>query len=528
MKPVFAFAALSCIAMSTVNAVEVGLDGGSASLSFDLPILLGQSPLNSFDASFGITETRNELLALPGNNPDSAVSWNINPLGTPSPTGRLIQGTSLTIDPNNVLGTWGEVTSDAGPFVSGGEQIGFGGITRWTLDPGIPGVLLFGDWGLRYSSSRAGTLAGSTRNIRSGLVLTSNIDFPNAAFADIGNVSIAVKGNTLSITGDLLISDALIVLGFPSSNLGLDVGDFSLTATGAFASVFPNTKANGVAYLTYDRAAWATIAPSAFYTDISGNPTGASGPTADVVGQRWMMPDRFEGTSWVSAEADYPGAWLTPVPAVALTQPAGGFAMPVNTYDFNSFAPNHKITDYNSTSNPNGYIGLGGSFRVTSDFNNPGASVWWQHLAVRIDPVDSIWKIYATSGTGQGSIFELRNVIAETINGNLHLSGDYVFGNTDWLQFFQDVNGHLDTERVLGHIQIVPLPVCATDIAPFPLTDGLINVADLLGVIGSWGPCPSPCTPPSNFAVCRADLNDDCVVGVADLLAVIGAWGTCP
>lgn len=227
-----------------------------------------------------------------------------------------------------------------------------------------------------------------------------------------------------------------------------------LTAT-VSAAVDPNTTANGTAHMTIDLGAWSTVAPSAAYTDISGNPTGASGPTANAAGQRWMFADRFEGTGWVAAA--YPTDYLTGL-TTPLTQPAGGFAMPVNTYNINSFAANHKITTYNSTTNPNGWIGLGGSFRSTSDFNEPGASVWWEHLAIRQDPSDSIWKIFATSGPGQGSVFELRNVTAETISGNLHLSGDYVFGNTAWLQFFQDVNGHLDTELVLGHIEVVPVP----------------------------------------------------------------------
>jgi len=503
MKYSIVFLVLSAVALSTAKAAEVGIINGSATMAFDLPTLLGQSPLNSLDAAFGITETRDQLLNLPGNNPSSSLNWNLNPVGTPSPTGRQIQGTTLTIDPGNVLGTWG-AGSDIGAFLTGGEQIGFGGMTRWTLDPGIPGVLLFGDWGLRYSPTRTGTFAGGTTNVRSGLVLTSNIDFLNATFADIGNANISVTGNSLSITGDLLVSDAMIALGFPSSNLGLDAGDFNLTATlvpeptslallglggllvarrrrstsrtrrtlapvglaaaallavstaGATASVLPNTTTNGVGYMTYDRAAWATLAPSADYYDIHGNPTGASGPTADVDGQRWMFPDRFEGTGWVAAA--YPSDYLTALPDFPLAQPVGGFAMPVNTYGINSFAANHKITDYNSTTNPNGWIGLGGSLRATSDFNEPGASVWWEHLAVREDPGDSIWKIYATSGPGQGSLFELRNVTTETVAGNLHLSGDYVFGNTDWLQFFQDANGHLDTDAVLGHIEIVPTP----------------------------------------------------------------------
>ena len=218
------------------------------------------------------------------------------------------------------------------------------------------------------------------------------------------------------------------------------------------ASVLANTTANGTVMFTYDRAAWATVAPSAGYTNISGVPTGSSGPTADILGQRWMYPDRFEGTSWVAAI--YPTSYLT-----GPTQPLASTLIPmlVNTYGTNSFAANHQITDYNSTSNPFGYIGLGASLRVTSDFNQPGASVWWEHLALRKDSADNVWKVYATSGPGQGSIFELRNVTEETVNGNLHLSGDYVFGDTDWYNFLQG-NGVTDANKILGHIELTPAP----------------------------------------------------------------------
>ena len=223
------------------------------------------------------------------------------------------------------------------------------------------------------------------------------------------------------------------------------------------AALLPNTTADGVVYLTYDRAAWATVAPSADYYTIGGVDTGTNGNCADGNGQRWLYPDLFKGTNWVAAV--YPTDYLTPLPDFPVPQPPGGFVLPVNTYTSNSFAANHEITAYNSTSNTNGYIGLGGSFRITSDFNEPGASVWWEHLALAQDPADGIWKLYATSGPGQGSIFELRNVIAETINGNLHLSGDYVFGDTDWLQFLQGYNGVVDTNRILGHIELLPAGV---------------------------------------------------------------------
>ncbi len=240
------------------------------------------------------------------------------------------------------------------------------------------------------------------------------------------------------------------------------------------AAVTANTIATGTANMTYDRAAWATVVPFDAYTDISGTPTGASGPTADASGQRWMFPDRFEGTTW--ANAAYPSAYLTGGATTPLTQPSGGFALAVNTYGVNSFASGHKITTFNSSSAPNGFIGLGGSFRVTSDFNEPGASVWWQKLALQLDPLDSKWKIVSTFGAGAGSVFELTNVTTDTINGSLYLSADYVFGNSDWYQFFQSSTGAtISQTAVLGHITLMPATV------PEP-SRALLLVGGLLGV----------------------------------------------
>jgi hypothetical protein len=234
----------------------------------------------------------------------------------------------------------------------------------------------------------------------------------------------------------------------------------ALLGHGSLAHAAPlaaNTTADGVAYFTYDRGAWATNAPYADYYDIHAVPTGASGPTADADGQRWIFPQRFEGPTFVNAA--YPADYLIPLAeSFPLAEPVGGFAMPVNTYVTNSFATGHKVTSYDSTTNPGGYIGLGGSFRVTSDFNEPGASVWWVHLALQQDQTDMIWRLVATSGAGQGSIFELTNVTTETVNGRLHLSADYIWGNTDWLNFLQDANGHLDTQAILGHIELTPVP----------------------------------------------------------------------
>ena len=52
--------------------------------------------------------------------------------------------------------------------------------------------------------------------------------------------------------------------------------------------------------------------------------------------------------------------------------------------------------------------------------------------------------------------------------------------------------------------------------------DGIVNVADLLAVIGAWGPCVNPDNCPADIAPLP---NGDDVVNVADLLAVISHWG---
>jgi len=45
--------------------------------------------------------------------------------------------------------------------------------------------------------------------------------------------------------------------------------------------------------------------------------------------------------------------------------------------------------------------------------------------------------------------------------------------------------------------------------------DGVINVSDILLIIGDWGPCSG----------CPADVNQDGNVNVSDLLLAIANWG---
>jgi hypothetical protein len=57
-------------------------------------------------------------------------------------------------------------------------------------------------------------------------------------------------------------------------------------------------------------------------------------------------------------------------------------------------------------------------------------------------------------------------------------------------------------------------PPCPADVNG----NGVVDFADILAVIGAWGPCPG----------CAADVDGDDVVAFSDILAVIGGWGACP
>ncbi len=48
--------------------------------------------------------------------------------------------------------------------------------------------------------------------------------------------------------------------------------------------------------------------------------------------------------------------------------------------------------------------------------------------------------------------------------------------------------------------------------------DGVVGVADLLILLGNWGPC-------ADCKDCPADIDGDCTVGVKDLLILLGNWG---
>lgn len=70
--------------------------------------------------------------------------------------------------------------------------------------------------------------------------------------------------------------------------------------------------------------------------------------------------------------------------------------------------------------------------------------------------------------------------------------------------------------RAFIHAALTRITGCPADLAPAG-GDGIVDVLDLLALLGAWGPCPG----------CAADLNNDDAVDVLDLLILLSAWGPC-
>ena len=130
--------------------------------------------------------------------------------------------------------------------------------------------------------------------------------------------------------------------------------------------------------------------------------------------------------------------------------------------------------------------------------------------------------VYATASTVELSIdggprapYTNSNSTPGAVNWQQFTASFVATGPTTTLSFY---NGQT-TNRFSGLDNVVVTPACAADIT----FDGSVNVADLLSVITSWGPCAAPPCPAD-----IAPVGGDGQVNVADLLAVITNWGTCP
>ena len=90
-----------------------------------------------------------------------------------------------------------------------------------------------------------------------------------------------------------------------------------------------------------------------------------------------------------------------------------------------------------------------------------------------------------------------------------------------------DDRGAIAHEQWVLHGKSAPVDMDSAVIALDPVVpgdvdgDGIVNVVDLLVILGNWGACAAPC-PPN----CPGDVNANCVVDVQDLLIMLGNWTT--
>ncbi|KJV05883.1 hypothetical protein [Methylocucumis oryzae] len=234
--------------------------------------------------------------------------------------------------------------------------------------------------------------------------------------------------------------------------------------------------AAGTATLVYNKSNWSTVATTALnpapakiaYTDIHATPTGVVNDAANTNGQRWMMLQNVANQTVSSFP--YPSAWQIPVASnVPITTAATySFAMPVNCYtsSCSGWGTGYTVTTYDSVSNPGGWIGLGGSLKVSSDFNEPGGTVWWGKLALKQDTGTGLWWIY--DQLNGSTVFQLVSpvVTTKTCSGiqRINITASYKFGNSDWGLFFDGYatpgtnpnTGKLDLNKTLGTFSLIP------------------------------------------------------------------------
>ncbi len=83
-----------------------------------------------------------------------------------------------------------------------------------------------------------------------------------------------------------------------------------------------------------------------------------------------------------------------------------------------------------------------------------------------------------------------------------------------------DLDGDFDRDLVATNRDSSDITVLINDTCTAGDIDGngLVNVTDLLALLGAWGNCPLPPAP------CPADINGDGAVNVTDLLIVLANW----
>jgi hypothetical protein len=167
------------------------------------------------------------------------------------------------------------------------------------------------------------------------------------------------------------------------------------------------------------------------------------------------------------------------------------------------------------------YIGITfGPIDVT-DMIPPESIVTWQPSQAPM-PIDFMWHEVITPDDQDPPSLAYNWIVEVNEKGVVSWRGEEVYlGEADYnlgwpwgtvtVQITEGtINANLD-------IQTVENP-CYEDVDG----SGIVDVSDLLTLIGNWGNCPD-C-----IEEIPGDVNYDNVVDVTDLLRVVGSWGPCP
>ncbi|MCP3904510.1 MAG: hypothetical protein GY715_12855 [Planctomycetes bacterium] len=162
--------------------------------------------------------------------------------------------------------------------------------------------------------------------------------------------------------------------------------------------------------------------------------------------------------------------------------------------------------------------GLGGGFFSDPVVYPVGPDFGRAH-ALAIGDIDGDGDLDAAVSEGTG--LQIR-VLHGFGNGEFGTGHGYVTGGGGSVVLADlDGNGGLDfavAQGGNGHVIVgmnqCPSVVCFGDVDG----SGSVDFADVLRLIGAWGPCPG---------TCHADLNDSGEVDGGDLVMLLAAWGTC-
>ncbi|HRP64029.1 MAG TPA: hypothetical protein PK400_12085, partial [Phycisphaerales bacterium] len=175
---------------------------------------------------------------------------------------------------------------------------------------------------------------------------------------------------------------------------------------------------------------------------------------------------------------------------------------------------------------------------VTFDFDPPVTAFYTYYGSLAINQTATMHLYSALDGAHMGSITTPTSTDNALASGHGFTSSIPVerieFTATETGSVLVGAfTGLLSGEPSLGTVNIPSYPgpsgsnvqldfaLVFANVCPADITGNkIVDVSDLLVLLGAWGMCPDP-------SQCPADLNGDGVVNVSDLLVLLGNWGPC-